>query len=112
MNSRKYKALLPTSTQLKKREEEREELIDYKWKQELQYNKKAKDLPDLEPNTEVLVQLQLQSKDWKPATIWEYMGNRSYRLRLDFNDKEYIRNKVYIKSWVSTLRQSERLIET
>ena len=30
MNSRKYKALLPTCTQLKKREEEREELIDYK----------------------------------------------------------------------------------
>ena len=29
MNSRKYKILLPTCTKLKKREEEREELIDY-----------------------------------------------------------------------------------
>ena len=50
-------------------------MIDYKMQQETQYNRRAKDLPELQTNTEVLVQLQPQSKDWKPATIQQYLGN-------------------------------------
>ena len=75
LNSRKYKTLLPTCTLLQLKERERKELIDYKMQQETQYNRKAKDLPELQTNTEVLVQLQPQSKDWKPATIQQYLGN-------------------------------------
>ena len=57
LNSRRYKTLLPTCTLLQLKERERKELIDYKMQQETQYNRKAKDLPELQTNTEVLVQL-------------------------------------------------------
>ena len=75
LNSRRYNTLLPTHTLLQSKERERKELIDYKMQQETQYNRRAKDLPELQTNTEVLVQLQPQSKDWKPATIQQYLGN-------------------------------------
>ena len=75
LNSRRYKTLLPRCTLLQPKESERKELIDYKMQQKTQYNRKAKDLPELQTNTEVLVQLQPQSKDWKPPTIQQYLGN-------------------------------------
>ena len=47
MNSRRYRTLLPTWTMLKSREEEREELMSLKRKQEQYYNKSAQTLPEL-----------------------------------------------------------------
>ena len=110
MNSRRYRTLLPTCTILKPQEEEREELINLKQKQEFYYNRSAQVLPELQPNTKVYVQLQPQSKDWKPATILQSLDYNKYKIQLDFNGKEYIRNRIYIKPKVSGERRSQRTI--
>ena len=97
MNSRRYRTLLPTRTMLKSREEEREELMSLKRKQEQHYNKTAQTLPELNANMKVYVQLQPHSRDWKPATVTECLEYNRYKVQLDFNGKEYIRNRIYIK---------------
>ena len=56
---------------LKSRGEEREELLNLKQKQEQYYNRLAQTLPELDENLQVYVQLQPQSRDWKPATVTE-----------------------------------------
>ena len=110
MNSRHYRTLLPTCTILKPQEEERKELINLKQKQEHYYNRSAQVLPELQPNTKVHVQLQLQSRDWKPATVLQSLDYNKYKIQLDFNGKEYIRNHIYIKPKVSGERRSQRTI--
>ena len=82
---------------LKSREGEREELLNLKQKQEDYYNKTAQRLPELSINMKVYVQLQPQIRDWKPATVTECLDYNTYKVRLDFNGKEYIRNRRYIK---------------
>ena len=110
MNSRRYKTLLPTRTMLKSREEEREELLSLKRKQEQYYNKSAQMLPELSANMKVYVQLQPQSRDWKPATVTECLDHNRYKVQIDFNGKEYIRNRIYIKPRTDELRRSKRTI--
>ena len=95
LNSRRYKTLLPTRTMLKSRGEEREELVNLKQKQEQYYNRSAQTLPDLDKNIQVYVQLQPQSRDCKPVTVTECLDYNKYKIRLDFNGKEYIRNRIY-----------------
>ena len=87
-----------------------EELINLKQKQEHYYNRSAQVVPELQPSTKVYVQLQLQSRDWKPATVLQSMDYNKYKIQLDFNGKEYIRNQIYIKPKVSGERQSQRTI--
>ena len=110
MNSRRYRTLLPTRTMLKSREEEREELMSLKRKQEQHYNKTAQTLPELNANMKVYVQLQPHSRDWKPATVTECLEYNRYKVQLDFNGKEYIRNCIYIKPRTDELRRSKRTI--
>ena len=110
MNSRRYKTLLPTRTMLKSKEEEREELLSLKQKQEQYYNKSAQMLPELNANMKVHVQLQPQSRDWKPATVTECLDHNRYKVQMDFNGKEYIRNRIYIKPRTDELRRSKRTI--
>ena len=71
-------------TMLKSREEEREELMSLKWKQEQYYNKSAQTLPELSENMKVYVQLQPHSIDWKPATVTECLEYNRYKVQLDF----------------------------
>ena len=110
LNSRRYKTLLPTRTMLKSRGEEREELLNLKQKQEQYYNRSAQTLPELDENMQVYVQLQPQSRDWKPATVTERLDYNKYKIRLDFNGKEYIRNRIYIKPRTNEPRRSKRTI--
>ena len=110
MNSRRYRTLLPTWTMLKSREEEREELMSLKRKQEQHYNKTAQTLPELNANMKVYVQLQPHSRDWKPATVTECLEYNRYKVQLDFNGKEYIRNCIYIKPRTDEPRRSKRTI--
>ena len=109
LNSRQYKSQLPVRPNSTfSREREREELINYKLRQEQDYNKSAKDLPQLELEDKVHVQLQPCKKDWSSGTIAEIISDRTYKIRLDCNGKEYIRNRVYIKPRVNELRRSTR----
>ena len=108
MNSRRYKTLLPTRTMLKPKEGEREELINLKQKQEHHYNRSAQVLPEITTNMEVYVQLQPHVKDWKPATILECLEYNKFKVQLDFNGKEYIRNRIYIKPRTVEHRRSQR----
>ena len=110
LNSRRYNTLLPTRTMLKSRGEEREELLNLKQKQEQYYNRSAQTLPELDENMQVYVQLQPQSRDWKPATVTECLDYNKYKIRLDFNGKEYIRNRIYIKPRTNEPRRSKRTI--
>ena len=110
MNSRRYRTLLPTWTMLKSREEEREELMSLKRKQEQYYNKSAQTLPELSANMKVYVQLQPHSRDWKPATVTECLEYNRYKVQLDFNGKKYIRNCIYIKPRTEKPRRSKRNI--
>ena len=110
MNSRRYKTFLPTRTMLKSREEEREELMSLKQKQEQYYRKSAQTLPELSANMKVYVQLQPHSRDWKPATVTECLEYNRYKVQLDFNGKEYIRNHIYIKPRTEEPRRSKRTI--
>ena len=82
---------------LKSREGEREELLNLKQNQEYYYNKTAQMLPELHTNMKVYVQLQPQSRDWKPATVTECLDHNAYKAQLDFNGTKYIRNWRYIK---------------
>ena len=82
---------------LKSREGERGELLNLKQNQEHYYNKAAQMLPELHVNMEVYVQLQPTSRDWKPVTLTECTDHNAYKVQLDFNEKEYIRNHRYIK---------------
>ena len=95
---------------LKSRGEEREELLNLKQKQEQYYNRSAQTLPELDENMQVYVQLQPQSRDWKPATVTERLDYNKYKIRLDFNGKEYIRNRIYIKPRTNEPRRSKRTI--
>ena len=97
INSRRYKTLLPTRTLLRPKERERDELLKLKQNQEEHYNKSAQRLPELKTDMRVYVQLLPQSKDWKPATILECLEYNKFRVQMDFNGKEYIRNRIYIK---------------
>ena len=108
MNSRRYRTLLPTQTMLKSREEEREELMSLKQKQEQYYRKSAQTLPELSANMKVYV--QLQPRDWKPANVTECLEYNRYKVQLDFNGKEYIRNHIYIKPRTEEPRRSKRTI--
>ena len=110
MNSRRYRTLLPTRTMLKSREGEREELLNLKQNQEYYYNRTAHILPELYTNMKVYVQLQPQSRDWKPATLTECLDHNAYKVQLDFNGKEYIRNRRYIKPRSEEPRRSKRTI--
>ena len=110
INSRRYKTLLPTRTLLRPKEREREELLKLKQNQEHYYNRSAQELPELKTNMKVYVQLLPQSKDWKPATILQCLDYNKYKVQLDFNGKEYIRNRVYIKPRLHELRRSHRTI--
>ena len=111
MNSRRYRTILPTQTMLKSREEEREELMSLKRKQEEYYNKSAQTLPELSANMKVYVQLQPHSRDWKPATVTECLEYNRYKVQLDFDGKEYIRNCIYIKPRTDEPRRSKRIIK-
>ena len=95
---------------LKSRGEEREELLNLKQKQEQYYNRSAQTLPELDENMQVYVQLQPQSRDWKPVTVTERLDYNKYKIRLDFNGKEYIRNRIYIKPRTNKPRRSKRTI--
>ena len=61
-------------------------------------------------NMKVYVQLQPQSRDWKPATIVECLDYNKFLVQVDLNGKEYIRNCVYIRPRSHELRRSERTI--
>ena len=95
---------------LKSREEEREELLSLKRNQEQYYNKSAQMLQDLSANMKVYVQLQPQSRDWKPETVTGCLDHSRYKVQIDFNGKEYIRNRTYIKPRTDELRRSRRTI--
>ena len=95
---------------LKSREEEREELMSLKSKQEQYYNKSAQTLPELSANMKVYVQLQPHSRDWKPATVTEFLDYNRYKVQIDFNGKEYTRNCIYIKPRTDEPRISRRII--
>ena len=110
INSHRYKTLLPTRTMLKAKEGEREELLTLKQNQEQYYNRTAQDLPDLKTGMKVYVQLQPQSRDWKPARILECLDYNKFRVQMDFNGKEYIRNRVYIKPKPHKLGRPQRTI--
>ena len=110
MNSKRFRTLLPTRTMLKSREGEREELLNLKQNQEYYYNRTAQILPELHTNMKVYVQLQPQSRDWKPATLTECLDHNAYKVQLDFNGKEYIRNCRYIKPRSEEPRRSKRTI--
>ena len=110
INSRWYKTLLPTRTMLKPKEREREELLKLKQNQEHYYNRSAQELPELRTNMKVYVQLLPQSRDWKPATILECLEHNKYSVQLDYNGKEYIRNRIYIRPRLQELRRSQRTI--
>ena len=97
MNSRRHRTLLPTQTMLKSREEEREELMSLKSKQEQYYNKSAQTLPELSANMKVYVQLQPHCRDWKLATVAKCLDYNRYKVQIDFNGMEYTRNVIYIK---------------
>ena len=58
----------------------------------------------------VYVQLQPHSRDWKPATVTECLEYKRYKVQLDFNGKEYIRNCIYIKPRTDEPRRSKRTI--
>ena len=45
----------------------------------------------------VYIQLQPRSRDWKPETVTECLDYNRYKVQIDFNDKEYTRNCIYIK---------------
>ena len=109
INSCRYKTLLPTRTMLKPKEREREELLKLKQNQE-HYNRSAQELPELRTNMKVYVQLLPQSKDWKPATILKCLEHNKYSIQLDYNGKEYIRNRIYIRPRLQELRRSQRTI--
>ena len=110
MNSRRYRTLLLTWTMLKSREKETEELMSLKQKQEQYYNKSAQILPELNANMKVYIQLQPHSRDWKPATVTECLEYNRYKVQLDFNGKEYIRNHIYIKPRTEESRRSKSTI--
>ena len=65
---------------LKSREEEREELLNLKQKQEEYYNKTAQRLPELSTDMKVYAQLQPQIRDWKPATVTECLYYNTYQV--------------------------------
>ena len=67
-------------------------------------------LPELNANMKVYVQLQPHSRDWKPATVTECLEYNRYKVQLDFNGKEYIRNRIYIKPRTDEPRRSKRTI--
>ena len=67
-------------------------------------------LPELSANMKVYVQLQPQSRDLKPATVIECLDHNRYKVQIDFNGKEYIRNCIYIKPRTDELRRSKRTI--
>ena len=50
------------------------------------------------------------SREWKPATILECLEHNKYSVQLDYNGKEYIRNRIYIRPRLQELRQSHRTI--
>ena len=108
INSRRYRTLLPTQTMLRSRGEEREELMSLKQKQEQYYNKSAQTLPEHSTNMKVYVQLQSHSRDWKLVTVTECLEYNRYKVQLDFNGKEYIRNCTYIKHRTHEPRRSKR----
>ena len=110
INSHQYKTLLPTQTMLKPKEREREKLLKLKQNQEHDYNRSAQELPELRTNMKVYVQLLPQSRDWKPATILECLEHNKYSVQLDYNGKEYIRNRIYIRPRLQELRRSQRTI--
>ena len=80
MNSRRYRTLLCTWTILKSREEEREELMSLKQKQEQCDNKSAQTVPELSANMKLYVQLQPHSRDWKPTTMTECLEYNRYKV--------------------------------
>ena len=95
---------------LKAKEGEREELLKLKQNQEQYYNRTAQDPPDLKMDMKVYVQLQPQSRDWKPGTILECLDYNKFRVQIDFNGKEYIRNHVCIRPRSHERRRSQRTI--
>ena len=58
----------------------------------------------------VYVQLQPQSRDWKPATVTACLYYNRYKVQIDFNGKEYIRNRIYIKPRTDELIKLKRTI--
>ena len=64
---------------IKAKEGEREELLKLKQNQEQYYNRTAQDLKtDLKTDMKVYVQLQPQSRDWKPGTILECLDYNKF----------------------------------
>ena len=61
-------------------------------------------LTELSANMKVYVQLQPQSRDWKPATVTECLDHNRYKVQMD------IRNRIYIKPRTDELRRSKRTI--
>ena len=96
LNSRKYSALLPTRARLLK-EGERERLLELQSKQKEYYDRTAKDLPEIHAGTEVYVQLNPESQDWSKATVLSSDNNRHYKIRLHHNNKDYVRNRKFIR---------------
>ena len=79
-------------------------------RQEQYHNKTAQILPELNADMKLYVQLQPQLRDWKPVTIVECLDCSIFKVLLDFNEKEYIRNHRYTKFKSYEPRQSKRTI--
>ena len=99
LNSRKYRAVLPTRlTQSTAQRHHRQTMVELKQKQQTAHDTSARDLPSLIPRQAVYVQLDPNKNYWTPAVVLQTSGvsSRSYLVKT-MHGGEYIRNRRFIK---------------
>ncbi len=83
--SRRTRTLLPTHNNLFKPKvvDTRQGLRFNQRRQEMYYNRQAKDMNNLKPGDQVRVQPAMLQKIWQKATVLEAVNNQSYKVELD-----------------------------
>ena len=88
-----HSVLLKPKTQNPKTEKKKVEKI--RAKQQLYFNKNAKDMAELKPGESVRVQLDPGKNVWKKGRVLKQVKKRSYEI--DVHGNTYRRNRVHIR---------------
>ena len=120
LNGRKYRALLPTRPQKQATNDTfRDQMIQDKARSAEQYDRHAKDLPELPVNRKVYVQLDPDKPEWTNATVTNQTNPRCYDVTTD-DGRTFTRNRRFLKPDESptddqpqrrVVKKPERLIE-
>ena len=97
LNSRKFRCLLPFRTQQQDHTHQYRRMMQHqKHEQARDYNKSARDLPSLKTGNAVYIQLVPNVRRWIPATVFQVLSARLYRVRT-IKGGIYIRNRKFIR---------------